>query len=276
MSEGGFETIRWSLDDGLATITLARPDKRNAVNQAMFEELRRATAVAGDDPAVRAVLVDGEGPSFCAGIDLSLIGELAGLANGGDFSIFVQMAQRPFRRLALMPKPSVAAVQGHALGAGFQLALACDLRVAAEDVRFGMLETRYGIIPDLGGMHQLARLVGPARAKELVWTARTLDAEEAERIGLASEVVDGDRLRDRAHELARSVMANSPTAVGLAKGLIGHAFDTPLDREFDLEAEAQQIALSSQDHRESVAAFLEGRPPRFSPSTGNREESLDS
>src|SRR5437762_12407801 len=235
MSEGGFETIRWSLDDGLATITLARPDKRNAVNQAMFEELRRATAVAGDDPAVRAVLVDGEGPSFCAGIDLSLIGELAGLANGGDFSIFVQMAQRPFRRLALMPKPSVAAVQGHALGAGFQLALACDLRVAAEDVRFGMLETRYGIIPDLGGMHQLARLVGPARAKELVWTARTLDAEEAERIGLASEVVDGDRLRDRAHELARPVMANSPTAVGLATGLIGHALDTPPDREFDLD-----------------------------------------
>src|SRR6266516_2922571 len=111
MSEGDFETIRWSLDDGLATITLARPDKRNAVNQAMFEELGRATALAGDDPIVRAVLVRAEGPSFCAGIDVSLIGQLAGLADGAegrDFSIFVQLAQRPFRRLALMPKPSVA------------------------------------------------------------------------------------------------------------------------------------------------------------------------
>src|SRR5438094_5532806 len=174
MAEGDFETIRWSIDDGLATITLARPDKRNAVNQAMFEELGRATALAGDDPAVRAVVITGEGPSFCAGIDLSLIGELAGLASGGDFSTFVDLAQRPFRRLALMSKPSIAAVQGHALGAGFQLALACDLRVAGRDAQFGMLEARYGIIPDLGGMHHLAQLLGPARAKEMVWTARTV------------------------------------------------------------------------------------------------------
>jgi enoyl-CoA hydratase/carnithine racemase len=267
MTEGGFETIRWSLDDGLATITLARPDKRNAVNQAMFEELGRATAMAEDDPAVRAVLVEGDGPSFCAGIDLSLIGDLAGLANGGEFSTFVHLAQHPYRRLALMPKPSVVAVQGHALGAGFQLVLACDLRVVARDVQFGMLEARYGIIPDLGGMHHLVRLVGPARAKDLVWTARSVGAEEAEGMGLANHVVDVEGLHDRAEELARLVMANSPTAVGLAKGLIGRAFQTPLEREFDLEAEAQQIALSSQDHRESVAAFLEGRPPTFGRST---------
>ena len=257
----------------MATITMARPDKRNAVNQAMFDELGRATAMAGDDPAVRAVLVRGEGPSFCAGIDLSLIGELAGLASGAegrDFSTFVDLAQRPFRRLALMAKPSVAAVQGHALGAGFQLALACDLRVAGRDAQFGMLEARYGIIPDLGGMHHLARLVGPAKAKELVWTTRTVASEEAERIGLVNVVVDDDEaLHHRATELARQVMAHSPTAVALAKDLIGRAFQTPLDREFDLEAEAQQVALSGGHHRESVAAFLEGRPPRFDPDGGN-------
>jgi 2-(1,2-epoxy-1,2-dihydrophenyl)acetyl-CoA isomerase len=278
MSEGDFGTIRWSLDDGLATITLARPDKRNAVNQTMFEELGRATGMAEDDPGVRAVLVRGEGPSFCAGIDLSLIGELAGLAHGAagrDFSTFVHLAQRPFRRLALMAKPSVAAIQGHAFGAGFQLALACDLRVAGGDVQFGMLEARYGIIPDLGGMHQLARLVGPARAKELVWTTRTVGSDEAERTGLANLVVDGKSLHDQAEQLARQVMAHSPTAVGLAKDLIGRAFQTPLDQEFDLEAEAQHVALSGEDHRESVAAFLEGRPPMFGASRRNDQESLD-
>jgi enoyl-CoA hydratase/carnithine racemase len=190
-----FETIHYVVRDGLATITLARPDKRNAVNQAMFTELGDATEEAATDSDVRAVLVTGEGPSFCAGIDLSLIGELAGLvarASGdeGGFHSFVRAAQRPFRSLARMPKPTVAAVQGHALGAGFQLALACDLRVAATDAKLGMLEPRYGLIPDLGGVHRLARLVGPSRAKELVWSTRNVEAEGGLRIGLVHKVVE--------------------------------------------------------------------------------------
>jgi enoyl-CoA hydratase/carnithine racemase len=142
-----FETIHYVVRGGLATITLARSDKRNAVNQAMFTELGDATEAAAAASDVRAVLVAGEGPSFCAGIDLSIIGELAGLVSQasddeGGFRSFVRVAQRPFRSLAGMPKPTVAAVQGHALGAGFQLALACDLRVAATDARLGMLEPR--------------------------------------------------------------------------------------------------------------------------------------
>src|SRR5205085_8601176 len=118
---------------------------------------------AARDPAVRAVLVRGEGPSFCAGLDLTAFGDLMG-SDAATFRAFVRLAQRPFRNLATAPKPTLAAVQGHALGAGFQLALACDLRVAAEDVRFGMLEVRFGIVPDLGGNHPLTALVGPARA----------------------------------------------------------------------------------------------------------------
>jgi enoyl-CoA hydratase len=263
-----FETIRYVVRDGLATITLARPDKRNAVNQAMFTELGDATEAAAADSHVRAVLVAGEGPSFCAGIDLALIGELAGLAseasrNEGGFHSFVREAQRAFRSLARMPKPAVAAVQGHALGAGFQLALACDLRVASTDAKLGMLEPRYGLIPDLGGAHRLARLVGPSRAKELVWSTRIVEAEEGLRIGLVNRVIEPDALPSEAEALAREVTQHSPTAVALVKQLIEGAHETSFEDELEREADAQTRAIQSAHHREAVAAFLEGRPPNF-------------
>lgn len=263
-----FETIRYAVDDGLATITLARPDKRNAVNQAMFAELGDAAEEAAADSKVRAVLVAGQGPSFCAGIDLSLIGELAGLAadasrDEGGFRSFVRAAQRPFRSLARMPKPSLAAVHGHALGAGLQLALACDLRVAATDAKLGMLEPRYGLIPDLGGPHRLARLVGPARAKELAWSTRLVEAEEALLIGLVDRVVEADVLLSEAAALADQVTQHSPTALALVKELIEASSETPIEDEFEREADAQTTAIRSEHHREAVASFLEGRPPRF-------------
>jgi len=262
------ETIRYALDDGLATITLARSAKRNAVNQAMFTELGDATETAAADPVVRAVLVTGEGPSFCAGIDLSLIGELAGLAaqasgDEGGFHTFVRGAQRAFRSLARMPKPAVAAVRGHALGAGLQLALACDLRVAASDAKFGMLEPRYGLIPDLGGVHRLARLVGPSRAKELVWSTRIIETDEALGIGLVDRVVEPSILLAEAETLARQVTQHSPTSVALVKELADGANETPLEDEFEREAAAQTRAIMSEHHREAVAAFLEGRAPEF-------------
>jgi enoyl-CoA hydratase len=263
-----FETIRYVVRDGLATITLARPDKRNAVNQAMFTELGDATEAAAADSDVRAVLVAGEGPSFCAGIDLALIGELTGLAseasgNEGGFHSFVREAQRAFRSLARMPKPAVAAVQGHALGAGFQLALACDLRVASTDAKLGMLEPRYGLIPDLGGAHRLARLVGPSRAKDLVWSTRIVEAEEGLRIGLVNRVIEPDALPSEAEALAREVTQHSPTAVALVKQLIEGAHETSFEDELEREADAQTRAIQSAHHREAVAAFLEGRPPNF-------------
>ena len=165
--------------------------------------------------------------------------------------------------MAQMPKPVVAAVHGHALGAGFQLALACDLRIAAEDVKFGMLEARYGLIPDLGGMHHLARLIGPARTKELIWTTRTVEADEAARLGLANLVVSVDRLAVEARALLDRVLAHSPTAAALSKALISRAAETAFETELEREGAAQLQCLESDDHRESVAAFLEGRSPRF-------------
>jgi len=237
----------------------------------MFTELGDAAERAAADPGVRAVLVLGDGPSFCAGIDLSLIGELAGLASQasedeGGLHSFVRQAQRPFRALARMPKPTVAAVQGHAIGAGFQFALACDLRVAAADAKFNMLEPLYGLIPDLGGAHRLARLVGPSRAKEIVWSTRMVETEEALRIGLIDRVVEQGVLPTEAEALARQVTQHSPTAVALIKELIERATETPLEDEYDREAEGQTAALLGEDHREAVSAFLEGRPPKFSSS----------
>jgi enoyl-CoA hydratase/carnithine racemase len=257
-----FQTIRYDVDDGIGRITLARPDKRNAVNREMFAELGEATANAADDPAVLAVILGGEGPTFCAGLDLSAVGDLAGL-RGGQFRAFARLAQRPYLNLARMPKPAIAAVQGHAVGAGFQLALACDLRVLAEDARVGMLEARYGLIPDLSGIHHLARLVGPALAKELVWTTRLVEADETERIGLANRVVPIETLAKAAQDLAAEVTTYSPTAIALSKGLFGRVFETSLEHELEREAESQALALGSDDHQESVAAFLEKRPPKF-------------
>jgi enoyl-CoA hydratase/carnithine racemase len=254
-----FSTIRYEVTDGVARITLARPDKRNAVNDVMFAELGNATAQAADDPDARAILVQGEGPTFCAGIDLTMFTHAA--FGGGE--AFRKMAQRPYRNLQTMPKPSVAAVQGHAVGAGFQLALACDLRVCAEDAVFGMFEVRYGIIPDLGGNRPLAHLVGPARAKELVWTGRTVDATEAETIGLVNRLTGVDALAKEAEDVGLQLAAAPPIPVALTKSIIDRASALSPEDVLDLEAESQLRSVQSEDHREAVAAFLEKRPPRY-------------
>jgi enoyl-CoA hydratase len=258
-----FETLRYEVADGVCSITLARPEKRNAVNDVMFRELGDATERAAVDADARVVLVRGEGKSFCAGIDLGMFSHEA-FQNTGNFHAFVRMAQRAYRNLQTMPKPSIAAVQGHALGAGFQLALACDLRICAEDVTLGMFEVRYGIIPDLGGNRPLALLVGPARAKELVWTGRTVDAAEAERIGLANRVVSTDALAKESEELAGQLAAAPPIAVSLTKSIINRATELSAEAVMDREAELQQRAITSEDQKEAVAAFLEKRPPRYS------------
>jgi enoyl-CoA hydratase/carnithine racemase len=259
----GFETIRYEVEDGVCSITLTRPDKRNAVNDVMFRELGEATERAAVDGDARVILVRGEGKSFCAGIDLSMFSTEA-FAKTSNFHAFVRVAQRAYRNLQTMPKPSIAAVQGHALGAGFQLALACDLRICAEDVVFGMFEVRYGIIPDLGGNRPLTHLVGPALAKELVWTGRAVEGPEAERIGLTNRVVTVDALAKEAEELARQLADAPPIPVALTKSIIDHTTEQSAETVLDREAELQQRAINSEDQKEAIAAFLEKRPPKYS------------
>jgi 2-(1,2-epoxy-1,2-dihydrophenyl)acetyl-CoA isomerase len=253
-------TISYEVDDGLAVVSLNRPEKRNAMNREMFVELADAAERAASDPDVRGLLLRAEGPSFSAGIDLMALSGLAGQLD--RFDEFVALAQRPFRLMATIPVPVVAAVRGHSLGAGFQLALACDARVAATDASFGLLEARYGLIPDLGGLYHLTRLAGPSVAKELAWAARTVSARDADRLGLVNRLVEPERLDEAANAFARELIGNSPVTARLVKGLVARA-DDRLEAELMREARAQREALSSADHREAVAAFFEKRPPTF-------------
>jgi enoyl-CoA hydratase/carnithine racemase len=258
-----YETIAYGVDDGLATITLNRPEKRNAMNATMFEELGDAAQEAADDAEVRTVLVRGEGASFCAGIDLGAFGEQ--LAQPPEQTReFVVLAQRPFALLAGMAKPTVAAVQGHALGAGCQLALACDLRVAAEGTSFGILELNFAIVPDLGGNARLAQLVGPARAKELIWTSARFDAARAERWGVVNRIVPPEELETTALALAREIAGRAPLPVRHVKSLVDRAGNEPLEAIMAGERKAQAECLASDDHKEAVAAYFERREPRFS------------
>jgi len=257
-----FESITYGIHDGLATIELARPDKLNAMSSQMFNELGEAAERAAADPGIRAVLVKGQGRSFSAGIDINLLGQLAG-TRGARFQTFARTAQRPYLLLAQMEKPTIAAVHGHAFGSGFQLALACDLRIAAEDATFAMLEVRFGLIPDLGGGHRLARLIGPARAKEIVWTGREIVAKEAERIGLVNRIVPAITLDEQAEAYARELVSAPPISLALSKSLLNRAMEIPLETSLEREAQAQTACVDSEDHREAIQAHLDKRAPRF-------------
>jgi 2-(1,2-epoxy-1,2-dihydrophenyl)acetyl-CoA isomerase len=257
-----FETLRYGVHDGVATIELARPDKRNAINAQMFTELGDAADRAAADPGVRVVLVRGEGAAFSSGIDVTLLGQLAG-TRGARFRSFVRTAQRPYLLLAQMEKPTVAAVHGHAIGAGFQLALACDLRLAAEDVRFSMMEIRFGLVPDLGGIHRLTRAIGGSRAKELIWTGRPIEADEAERLGVVNHVFPLEALEKEVETYLRELVASPPIPVSLSKSLIGRASETSLETALERDAQAQATCVETEDHREAVEAYMQKRPARF-------------
>jgi len=257
-----FETLRYGVHDGVATIELARPDKRNAINAQMFTELGDAADRAAADPGVRVVLVRGEGAAFSSGIDVTLLGQLAG-TRGARFRSFVRTAQRPYLLLAQMEKPTVAAVHGHAIGAGFQLALACDLRLAAEDARFSMMEIRFGLVPDLGGIHRLTRAIGGSRAKELIWTGRPIEADEAERLGLVNHVFPLEALEKEVETYLRELVASPPIPVSLSKSLIGRASETSLETALERDAQAQATCVETEDHKEAVEAYMQKRPARF-------------
>ena len=258
-----FETITYGVHDAVATIEMARPQKLNAMNAQMFTELGQAARAAGTDPGVRVVLLKGQGKSFSAGIDVALLGQLSG-TRGARFRTFVRTAQLAGEWLTLMEKPTVAAIHGNALGAGFQLALSCDLRIAADDVQLALPEIRFGIVPDLGGPFHLTRLIGPARTKEIVWTGRTVEADEALQIGLVNRVIPAAELAAQAEAYARALVHSPPIPVSLSKTLISRAHENAYEASLEAQGHAQARCIESEDHKEAVEAFLEKRTPRFS------------
>lgn len=247
----------------MLTITLNRPEKLNAFNPEMHSLLRKAIERANGDADIRALLLTGAGRGFCAGQDLAERNLSPGAAPI-DLSVSIGSDYNPLvRRLRELPKPIVCAVNGVAAGAGANVALACDLVLAARSASFVQSFSRLGLVPDSGGTYFLPRLVGTARAMGLALLGEKLSAEDAERWGLIWKAVDDDRLLAEANALARALAAGPTKGYGLVKKAIYASAGNSLDAQLDLERDLQREAGSSEDYREGVSAFMEKRAPRY-------------
>jgi 2-(1,2-epoxy-1,2-dihydrophenyl)acetyl-CoA isomerase len=257
------ETIEFEVAEGVATLTLNRPDKLNSFNTRMHEEVAEALGQAERDPAIRVVLITGAGRGFCAGQDLS-DRKVVAEGEAPDLGASIERYYNPLvRRLRGMEKPVVAAVNGVAAGAGANVALACDLVIAARSASFIQAFCKIGLVPDSGGTWFLPRLVGHARALGLALLGDKLPAEQAAEWGLIWKVVDDAQLMAEAGGLARQ-LAKAPTAtLGLIKRAMNASTTNTLDAQLDMERDLQREAGGTGDYKEGVAAFLEKRAPNF-------------
>jgi enoyl-CoA hydratase/carnithine racemase len=253
-----YETLLVEVRDGLGIITVNRPDVRNAMNSQVTVDLRVALDELREDDGVGVVVFTGAGEeAFVAGADIGELRErtmLDGLA---------AKTQRLYDEIEGFEKPTIAAVNGYALGGGCELAMACDIRVASVDARFGLPETNLSIIPGAGGTQRLARLIGKGRAVEMILTGRMVDAAEAHDIGLVSKVVSQDELMDAARETAGQILSKGPLAVRLAKLAVQTGFETDLRTAQVIERLAQAVLYTSEDKQEGTSAFIEKRKPDF-------------
>lgn len=250
--------------DAIFEIILNRPDKRNAINVELFTQFDTAVQQANRTPGLRAVFIRGEGKVFSAGIDVSA---LLGMADryGPHWQTRMRAItddfQRVLTRLERLELPTIALLHGYCLGLAMELALACDIRIAAAGTMLGLPETRLGMIPDVGGTTRLVRLVGPARAKELIFTGRQFSAEMAEQWGIVNYVVSQESLAAKAEELAVEICQGAPLAVGMAKRVIDGFSD--IDRGLQLEGWAQSQLFHTEDFMEGAQSFLMKRPPNW-------------
>jgi enoyl-CoA hydratase/carnithine racemase len=252
------EFVRLETDGGIATIRLDRPPM-NALNAQVQEELRAAATAASADDDIRAVIVYGGEKVFAAGADIKEMADMSYAA----MSARAGALSSAFDSIARIPKPVVAAVTGYALGGGCELALACDWRVMAQDARFGQPEIKLGVIPGAGGTQRLARLIGPARAKDLVFSGRMVDADEALRIGLADRAVPAAEVYDAAVALVRPYTEGPPQALRAAKLAIDGGLNLDLSAGLAWESQLFAALFATDDKREGMAAFVEKRKPNF-------------
>jgi enoyl-CoA hydratase len=254
-----YETLLVEVAERIATITINRPDKLNALNSAVRRELVEALDALREDPEARVVVLTGAGEkAFVAGAD---IGEFAGRTPIEQRATMEE--RRVFDEVAAYPRPTIAMINGFALGGGCELALACDLRVASRSARLGQPEIKLGILPGGGGTQRLPRLVGYGQALRLILTGERIGAEEAERIGLVDLVVDEAELVSRTRALAGAMAAHSPVALRLAKDAVRAALEMPLSAGLRYERELFVTAFATEDKAEGIRAFLEKRQPEF-------------
>ncbi|MBI2434805.1 MAG: enoyl-CoA hydratase/isomerase family protein [Candidatus Hydrogenedentes bacterium] len=259
--------IQTRTEDRIFFITLDRAAKRNAINLEMLEQLSSAMHEVDAHPELRAVIVQAAGPIFSAGVDIMALAALRAEAG-------TQNASRWLRRLAgrmqqlldnieATEVPVIAALHGKVMGLGLELALACDLRVAADDVALSIPEARLGLVADVGGTTRLSRIIGPARAKDMLMTCRDVGAEEALQWGLLNRVAPASQLQEAAVSLAQEIARNAPLAVGLAKRIIDQGDGLDKHSQMALERWAQSQLIATEDVGEAMASFFEKRPPEF-------------
>jgi 2-(1,2-epoxy-1,2-dihydrophenyl)acetyl-CoA isomerase len=257
----GYQTLIVERAGAIATITLNRPEALNALDLVMRRELAAALDELEGDEAARVVVLTGAAGHFCAGGDVKTM--RARRHSAAEGRARVESLNRLVLRLVDFPKPTIAMVDGYAVGAGSNLALCCDLIVASDRAKFGELFWKIGLVPDGGGTWLLSRVVGLARAKELIFTADIIDAAEAARIGLVNRVVPAAELATATHALAEKIAGGPPAVLRMAKHMVNRAATSDLPAALDLEAFSQGIATSSEDHQEGLAAFFDKRTPKF-------------
>jgi len=260
-----FENILLSRDEHVATLTLNRPESRNAMSPAMGEEIVAAVEQLRADPAVRVVVVTGAGRAFSSGGDLAMLARDAGMSDDEGPRMAASPADfyRRYLSIRRLEVPVIAAINGHAIGAGLCFALAADLRVAARGAKLGMTFTKLGLHPGMGATYFLPRLLGTARAAELLFTGRIIDADEALQLGMLNRVVASDQLGAAVETLAAEIAAAGPIAVRMSKRALYRGTEHTLDEMLELEALQQGITFKTEDVREGIRAVMEKRTPEF-------------
>jgi enoyl-CoA hydratase len=255
-----YENLLVELDNGIAIVTINRPKAMNALNEKTLVELQDAFIGFAEDDTAQVIIMTGNGEkAFVAGADIAAMQSLSAL----EARRFAKLGHQVMRHIEACPKPVIAAVNGFALGGGCELALGCDIRIAAENARFGQPEVNLGVIPGFGGTQRLARLIGKGRALELIFTGAMVDAAEAYRIGLANKVVPLDQLLTTAKMMADSIISKGPYAVRLAKEAVRNGLELDLERANQYEAELFGLCFATADQKEGMQAFLEKREAEF-------------
>ncbi|MCM3538217.1 enoyl-CoA hydratase [Priestia endophytica] len=248
------------LENGIVMITLNRPEAANALSLQMLGELQEAVLLCKYDQTIRCVVITGAGEkAFCAGADLKERADMEQVQVRKTLSLI----RGNINNLEALPQPIIAAVNGVAFGGGTELALACDIRIASETAKLGLTETSLGIIPGAGGTQRLPRLVGKGRAKELIFTARRIDAAEALQIGLVEYTTSSNHLIKKALEIAGQIARNGPIAVAQAKFAIDKGYDVDMNTGLAIEQSAYEVTIPSKDRLEGLQAFKEKRTPIY-------------
>jgi enoyl-CoA hydratase len=255
-----FNSLLLEIADGVAVVTINRPAALNALNREVLDELAAAFAELKKNSDVACVVLTGSGSkAFVAGADIAEMQALDAVSA----EHFAKLGHAILNTIENFPKPVIAAVNGFALGGGCELAMACDIRIASENARFGQPEVNLGVIPGFGGTLRLARLVGKGRAKELIFTGDMIDAQEAYRIGLANKVATAEELLVKARKMATKIASKGPVAVRFAKESVDNGLEMDLDRAGRFEAGLFGLCFATTDQKEGMQAFLEKRPAKF-------------